>query len=120
MSTPKIGVFNMTLPSEGPCTVPFNVDMGAVTEFEIDLTQAINDKVISFISGAWIDNSLNGQVLSISCGGTGQVIKWPANKQGFMQLLLTNPPKVTLSQAAIGDEVKLIFVNFPVFPFIIN
>lgn len=118
MSNNQIGVFNMTLPSEGPMTIPLNFDMGAATDYEIDLTQIVETGVVSFITGAWIDNSLNGQILNIKCAGNGQEIKFPANKQGFMQLMLTNPPKLTLSQAAIGDNVKLIFVNFPVFPII--
>lgn len=117
-STPRIGVFNMTLPPEGPITVPFNVDMAAVTEFEIDMTAIIDAQVVSFISGAWIDNSANNQILTLNCNGTGQVINIPANKQAFMPLLLPNPPVVVVSQPAFGGLVKLIFTNFPVFPYV--
>lgn len=114
----KVGVWNMTLPAEGPQVIPLNYDMALATEVEIDLTQAINDGIVSFITGAWIDNSLNGQILSLTCDGSGQVVKFPANKQGYIQLLLPNPPVVNLSQPAFGGLVKLCFTNFPVFPYI--
>lgn len=115
----KIGIFNMTLPGEGPAALPQVADMTNQTTADIDLTQAVETALISFISGAWIDNSANAQALTISVDGTGQTIIWPASKQGFIQLLAPNPPKFTLKQAAFGGPVKFLFVNFPVFPYII-
>lgn len=119
MTTPKIGVFNMTLPAEGPIAVPQSADHQIATETELDLTQAINDKIISFISGAWVDNSANAQALTITCSGTNQTIIFPASKQGWVPLMVTNPPVFNLSQSLPGGIVNLIFVNYPVFPYII-
>jgi hypothetical protein len=120
MNVNSIPIFNMTLPAEGPVSVPMNFDMALLTSYDIDLTQAINDKVISFISGAWVDNSDNAQALTITCDGTNQAIIFPASKQGWIPLYITNPPKLRIEQAAVGGFVKFLFVNFPVFPYIIG
>lgn len=114
----KIPVFNMTLPAEGPITLPQNVDLQTDTEKELDLTQAINDKHISFIAGAWIDNSENAQDVTIQCSGTNQRIKFPASSQGWVAMHVTNPPKFNISQAAPDGIVHILFTNFPVFPYI--
>ena len=112
----KFPVFNMTLPAEGPQTVPVNVDMQTNIEQEIDLTALVDNGVISFVAGAWIDNSDNGEAVTLICNATNQRVIIPANSQGWYPLLSTNPPKFSISQAAVGDIVKLIFVNFPVWP----
>lgn len=117
--TAKIGLYNMTLPSEGPVGVPFNVDMGVQLSALIDLTQSVETKAISFVSGAWIDNSANAHDITIVVNGTKQTIIFPASKQGWLPLMATNPPQFTLTQAALGDWVRFIFVNYPVFPYII-
>jgi hypothetical protein len=116
----KVNVFNMTLPAEGPVTVPVNQNMADALEYEIDLTQMIEAKWVSYFSGVYIDNSANDQPLTILVNSTYQSVTFPANKQGWVPLLVPNPPVFTLSQAVLGGLVKLQFVNFPVWPYIID
>lgn len=118
----KVNVFNMTLPAEGPVTVPVNVDFALlnVTSNEIDLTQLINDKWVSFFSGAYIDNKDNPNDLRLLVNSTFQRIDWPAGKQGWVPLYIPNPPIITLSQGAPTGQVQIQFVNFPVWPFLID
>jgi len=111
---------NMTLPKEGPRVVPFNIDMAINTSWDIDLTELVNGGFISFISGLWIDNSANNHDITIQANGTYQEIIWPAGKQGWAPIHSVNPPKFTVSQNNAGDLVKLQFVNYPVFPYVIG
>jgi hypothetical protein len=111
---------NMTLPQEGPRVVPFNIDMAVNTSWDVDLTELVNGGFISFISGAWIDNSANNHDITIQANGTYQEIIWPAGKQGWSPIHSVNPPKFTVSQSSPGDLVKIQFVNFPVFPYVIG
>lgn len=114
--TTTFQVFNMTLPPEGPVIVPQNIDMAIQQSYEIDITQLVNDKVISYISGAWIDNSANAHAVTLVCGTTQQSIIIPASSQGWYPLMAVNPPLFTVSQSAAGDLVKILFANFPMFP----
>lgn len=116
----KIPVFNMTLPAEGPVTIPVARDMSAATESEIDLTQNVNDKWVSFLSGVYIDNSENTEEITLVVQGSKQSVNFPALKQGWVPLFVPNPPVFTLSQSAVGGTVRLQFVNFPVWPYIID
>lgn len=111
---------NMTLPPEGPRVVPFNLDMAVLTEYDVDLTELVNGGFISFISGAWIDNSANSHDVFIQANGTYQNIIFPANKQGWIPIHSVNPPKFKVSQSALGDLIQIQFVNFPVFPYVIG
>lgn len=116
----KIEVFNMSLPSEGPRVVPYNVDFTTEIQAELDLTQLINDGWVSFISGAWIDNLDNTQDVTLICDATYQRVIIPAGTQGWYSLLSANPPRYRISQSAASTYVRILFVNFPVWPFVMG
>jgi hypothetical protein len=109
-------VYNMSLPPEGPVSIPFTLDMATQTSHEIDLTEIVNRKVVSYISGFWVDNTNNSQDIFIEANGTFQKIKIPAGAQCWQQIMATNPPKFKVSQTGAGNLVNIQFVNFPVFP----
>jgi hypothetical protein len=110
----KFPVFNMTLPAEGPVSVPLNYDFAASQEYNVDLTELVNNGVISFVSGAWIDNQDNAEAVTLVCNATGMRIVIPANSQAWYSLLATNPPLFTLTTEAAGGDMRILFVNFPV------
>lgn len=122
MPTPNswISNNNMTLPPEGPRTVPVNIDFSVLTEQSIDFTQSINNGWISYISGVYFDNSANANDVTLKMDGSNQSIIIPASKQGWFPILATNPPVFTVSQASTGDVCKLQFLNFPVFPYVVG
>jgi hypothetical protein len=110
----KFPVFNMTLPAEGPVSVPLNYDFAASQEYNVDLTELVNNGVISFVSGAWIDNQDNAEAVTLVCNATGMRVVIPANSQAWYSLLATNPPLFTLTTDAAGGDMRILFVNFPV------
>lgn len=123
MAAPNmIETFNMTLPPEGPGVIPIVVNFTeADEEQEIDLTQIVNDGVVSYISGVYIDTlQLNGGVFELEIPVTGQRVRINESATGTMPLFVPNPPKLIarrISGIANESPVRLQFVNFPVFPF---
>lgn len=116
-----IETFNMTLPPEGPGAIPITVTFTeADEEQEIDLTQIVNDGIVSYISGVLIDNlDMNGGIFDIENAVTGQRIRINEGKTGTRPLLCPNPPKFIVRRTggiANTAIVRLQFVNFPVFP----
>ena len=110
-------VNNMTLPPEGPRVIPVNVDFAAQTEVEIDLSTLTDSNYISYVSGAWFDNSANAHDVTCVVGGSNQRILIPASVQLMLPVFAVNPPLFEFSQGANGDLLRVFFVNFPVFPY---
>lgn len=123
MNKNMIETFNMTLPPEGPGVVPITIEFeGDGNDVqEIDLSQIVNDGVMSYISGVTIDCfDLNDGDVIIENAVTGQRQIAYAGGATTFPLYAPNPPKFTLRHTAGGAGtgiVRLQFVNFPVFPF---
>lgn len=123
MTNPNVAfqVFNMTLPPEGPVSIPQYLDFSAVTAIDVDLSQLIDDGTVSFISGIYFDNSANAHDVTIKCRGTNQEIIIPASAQGWYPVEVVNPPLFTFTQSAVGALLKILFFNFPIVaPYIIG
>lgn len=112
-------VFNMTLPPEGPGVVPITLDInGANGVQDIDLTQMVNDGVISYISGVQIDTldfDTDGE-FRLESPAIGQRVQIGAGAIAMFPLFSGNPPKFrTAAIDGFTGIVRLHFVNFPVF-----
>lgn len=120
MTPYALEIFNMTLPPEGPAAVPIVIDFdGSFTTSEIDLTQQINDGVISYVAGVSIDTleATDGSIRVIN-NVSGQRVEGDAGGVTIMPLYAPNPPKFVI-EAFNGYTgiVRLHFLNFPVWPF---
>jgi hypothetical protein len=105
-------VFNAAVPKEGPKAIPLVLDFTAVQTIQVDLTQQQQSARISFLQGAFIDNSQNMSPLSIQSGQSQQVVTIPPQSQAFMPLLLPNPP--IFNAATLGSaKVTIIVLNVP-------
>lgn len=120
-STPIQSVFNQTLSKLGPKVVPQNVDLTTASGLELDLSPLVQNGNIDFVSGAWVDNSANDQVLNIAVAGSKQNIIVPANTQGYFPMLSPNNPIFTFSCATSpGLIIPVIFYNIPLLPYMWN
>ena len=112
----RFDVFSMVLSANGPMSIPINCDLQINTQVNVDLSSNVQQGFIDFISTVYVDNSLNSAETSIRVdGGTNQIIKCPANSQGYFNILAVNPPKFIVSTTG-GVIVPLQFLNTPVFP----
>lgn len=105
-------VFNAAVPKEGPKAIPLRLDFTAVETILVDLTQQQQAAKISFLQGAFIDNSQNLSSFSIRAGQSQQTITIPPQSQAFVPLLLPNPPQFLCS--SLGSAiVTIVVLNIP-------
>lgn len=113
--------FGMQLPRGGTQSYPFFYNFATQgAEQSIDFSQQINQGLLEFISGVYIDNWSNSEDLTLLCGGTNQTITCPANSQGYFPLIVANPPIITVTNGAASGSAKLYFYNVPMIPFLIQ
>lgn len=104
---------NNKFPSEGPRVMQVRVDFTAAGQSaEIDLTIEQQQKQISQVQGLWINNTDGPNLLLVS-EVTNQRVNIAAGAQGYIQLLSQNPPRFSVTSAAIAT-VDFFFLNFPV------
>ena len=105
-------VANAKVPKEGPKAIPLVLDFTATQSYQVDLTQQQQAAKISFIQGAFIDNSANPQPLVIATGNSQQNLVIPGYSQAYVPLLLPNPPTFVASTTG-GVVVSIIALNIP-------
>lgn len=116
-------VFDQTIGCKGALIVPTLIDMTSATILsgEIDFSTLINQQVLDFVSGFYIDNRDGAENITLVCATTQMRYVVAAGSQTFGQLLLSNPPKITWSTAAQnGVIVPAYFGNIPFIPFANN
>jgi len=117
----RFGTYNQVLPPEGPKAFPITLDFRTLDLQLVDMTLTKQQGFVSFFQGFYIDNSVNADTLIISMEETGQVIKFPANSQGYLPALITDSLKITFTTTpSIAPEclVPIVLLNIPVMPYI--
>lgn len=95
------------------CTSPVAIPASATTPYDFTAAQSTYG-LISSVQALYIDNSgaASGQ-LTITCTATGQVIKFPAQSQGYINVLQPNP--FVLSIVNAGTKIATMsLLNFSV------
>lgn len=119
MATPSVNISsalnNGVAPCEGSKCVPFSCDFNTASQFDFDFTAAQQNGQISSIQTVYVDNSANGNSLTLSIDGTQQTIVVPPNSCGYFLLLA---PMATVVHATTTGLVKVYFgfLNFYVPP----
>jgi hypothetical protein len=108
---------SLGMPEGGPRCLPLSLDFAASLAYTLDYGNMQQRNFMSMVQSAWIDNSLNAAVLTITVPGSNQVIKFPAGKQGYIPLLVPNPIKLEIASTG-GVLVDVILLNFPIAPII--
>ena len=114
----KFPNFTMTIPAEGPVSVPDSYEFVANEALEIDLSQLTFNGWLEFVSGVFIDNTLNTGFLYFTCSGTKQNFYFPPGYSGYVPLFLPNPPKVVVTSSE-NANVTFQWYNVPVFPLLL-
>lgn len=102
---------------EGPQCITFDMDFTAGTEVDVDFSAIQSQAKFSGVETVYFDNSANGSQISWVCDGTYQTGKIPANSCAYVNLLVSNPPKITFTSAG-GVRVRTSFLNYFVPPII--
>lgn len=111
----RFGTNNAVLPKEGPKVFPFTLDFTVKNLQELDLTLAIEQGWVSFISGIYIDNAINAANISVTTANLGQRVTCPSLSQAYFPLFVTDNPRLTINTTAAPNLLIPVFVvNFPV------
>lgn len=105
-------VYNAIIPKEGPKTVSVPLDFSLNASYLLDFTLAYQQTTMTVVQACWIDNSANGNELSISVDNTGQVIRVPPNAQGTFPIIAAIRPKITVASAG-SAVVPSMWLNVP-------
>jgi len=98
-------------PIEGPKVLPYIINLTNTPNFEIDLMAEYQAKKISGAQSIFVDNTLNTSLLTLELN-TQQLIKIPPGAQGYVRLLMQNPPKIVGSSGGT-QIIRLHILNFP-------
>lgn len=107
-------VSNGLAPQEGPKGMPISLALGAAnTPVGVKLTQEELQGNISLIQSAWIDNSLNPELLIIQLPILGQLLRIPRYWQGVVPLFSIIPFECVVSSAQANITIPTILLNMP-------
>lgn len=100
-------------------SMAFTLNFGGTDEYSVNFNYSIESGVIDMIQSIYFDNreALNDVVFE--WGGSDQTIITPAARQGYLPVITTEKPIVTIrSLAAIGSIARFIVCNFRTQPYI--
>lgn len=101
------------MPAKGPKSCAVALDFATSQTWDLDYSNLGARGFLDMVQSMWVDNSLSGAVLTITIPGSNQTIKYPANTQGYITVLVPNPIKISFSSTG-GVAVQVILLNFPV------
>lgn len=111
---PGFQLNNGYAPVEGAKGVPVNVVLAqANTPVRVQLQIEETQGVIGIVQAAWIDNSLNPELLIVSIAITGQIIRMPRFSQGVVPLYSILPFDALFSSAQAEITIPIILLNMP-------
>lgn len=109
-----ISVLGLTVPPEGPRSVPLPLDFTKTNQYQLNLQNMVSRNFISMIQALWVDNSQNPATLTISLPQTGQNIIFEPGEQGYVNVLSPNPPIINFLSTGNVAGVFVELLNYPV------
>ncbi len=112
------GVFPVSFgyyPAEGSRCVTAVYNWATLTGYVEDLSQLVAKGVETSIQSVFVDNSQCLTPVTITVGGTGQVLVCQASGQGMYPLLFTGTPNYQIATTATGaaSVTRLYLLNVP-------
>lgn len=106
------------IPEEGPIAVPVPINFATSTDFDLDISQQVNQGRISLVQSMFVDNSANNNPINIGVGQSPssaalQTIVVPSQSQGYFQIFSPNPARFHFNSQATGS-ILVILSNSPI------
>lgn len=112
--TPNFPVTNIVIPGEGPRVLACALNFTDTNSIDVFTLLSVYMGQISYIQGAYVDNSDNPAQLTLVVKTTQQSITIPAYGQGYYPILFAATPDLTVSTTQAAISVKLHFYNVPI------
>lgn len=104
-------VWTGCIPQSGPKALPIDYDFSVATSYTQNLFSAQGQGWIEFVQSLYIDNSANGQPITIDIAQTRQHLSVPAGFCAYLPVLAPNPPNMTFTTTG-GVAIRVHFLNF--------
>ncbi len=105
--------FNGLVPPEGPRAIPIPLlNFTSAPSQSFDFLLASEQTRLSMVQCIWFDNRLNTVPIEIQWNGLGQVTRIPPRAQGYVPVLVLNPPKFIVNCTG-GTAAQLTLLNVP-------
>lgn len=110
-----VNILNGETPCLGPKCIPYTANFALGNRYDFDLTQFIQNNQLENIQTIYVDNSANGNILTITMVGTNQTVVVPKNSCGYYTILM---PKLASFSAVTSGTVLVYFamLNFYIPP----
>lgn len=105
---------NQFIPTEGPKTIPLNLDFTAASQYTIDLSQTEQQGRMGYVQCVFIDLSGCDVSLVLNCPNTLQNITAKGRTQGYYPVLISNPSVMTFTCAGGTANVVVQLINVPI------
>jgi hypothetical protein len=109
-------ISNASVPDEGPKAVPILLDFsGAISEYDLDLTNFIQRKFITMVQTIFIDLSNSAaDDLIVTVGNSNQIIHASKGTQGYYQILAPNFCSFKFNSTANTTQIPIFLINVPI------
>jgi hypothetical protein len=97
---------------EGPQCVSIDLDFSVDNTALVDLSALQALAAFSGCETVYINNVANTKNIDWECDGTYQTGRFPASSCGYLNLLMSNPPKVKFTSTGAGLLVRASFLNY--------
>lgn len=114
-----VAIYNGQVPKEGPKALGVNAPFDDThTSFVVNLLLTETQKFMSGVQAVFVDNSLNGDAVTITTATLNQQLQVPAGSQAYLPLLVADKDTITISSQGGVDadatiNVPIIFCNIP-------
>ena len=104
------------VPCEGAKAVPVSLDFSMNAAYQLNYSNLQQRGFISFVQTIFVDNSqANAGTITITIGGSNQVIVIRPNTQGYYPILMGNVVTITFSSTG-SNKAQFFLLNVPVAP----
>lgn len=108
----QYAVNNQLMPKEGPKVVPFTFDFSIQNAYAVDMQLQQSLQMISLIQSVYVRNP-GSVAVTIVWDYSGQIIDFPPQSEGYLPVLVPNPPKFTVTSAGGSSSVQIQLLNIP-------
>lgn len=95
---------------KGPLAARLIIDFSTTQSYDLDMQQVQSTNQFDLCQTIFIDNSQGGAAVTVTIGGSGQMIVAKAGTQGYYNVLCPNPIKINF-QSGGGAPCTIFLIN---------
>lgn len=109
-----LAVYNALIPSEGPKSLPLNLDFTLTDVYRLDYQYMQAHGALSMVQSVFVDLSNTDQPMTINVPAMGQTIKLKGRTQGYYAIICPNPILIVFACPGGPSAVGVQLLNIPI------